>query len=202
MKSHGGIEFAAGARHDYMPACRAWQAREAKLRERLTISGSLVKFLTRTERPAKSASDDQVMPEMIFPGAFAESLASAENVRAVLQHEDAWELGQTDDYSLRLWEDDEGLRYRLAFDHENRLGALLYNSVDRGHLDGLSFKFTPARNGVIYSSGTRVICKARLLEISFILSPWRAAYRSGTAHLDVPLSVYRRRLDAALGAAR
>mgnify|MGYP001558095030 FL=1 len=194
------IEFAVGRRDpETLRSYRAFKSRQAQLRERPTIAGCAHKFLSLSERPKRLASDGRTALETVLPGAFARSLAGAENITALINHEESWVVGQTEDYSLKLWEDDVGLQYRVAFDSETRFGRLLYNAISLGHFSGMSlgWRFDPRRD-IHYSRDTRVFLNATILEISFLLPKFQPQFRGGTAHLDVPISVLRRRLEHAL----
>lgn len=199
-----GIEFADGFRPlETIQSYRAWRQCETEIRDRPSLSGYVVKFMERSHCPILNHADGIKAFEQILPGAFAASLNGGDNIKALLLHDDQWELGQRDDYSLKLLEDAEGLRYHLHFDHETRIGRLLYGFAELGRVAGLSFRFTPrGRNGLLYSGGTRVLANVHLSEISFFVPPHQPAYRSGTVRLDVPISALRKRLDALVGTAR
>ena len=194
------IEFAVGRRDpETLRSYRAFKSRQAQLRERPTISGRVVEFLARSAEPVLYERDLPAMYQSFLHGAFSQSLSSGQNIRALLIHDDQWEIGHTDDYSLELWEDADGLQYRLALDHETRLGRLLFNCVKGGHFIGMSMGFRPvALSDIFYSGETRVFCNVTLSEVSFILPGWRPIWRTGTARLDVPISVLRRQLERAL----
>jgi uncharacterized protein len=84
--------------------------------------------------------------EVIRPGAFAKSLATGSNVRALYHHEGNALLGTTRSGTLKLQEDAHGLRFDLslpATSHGNDLAIL----VERGDVAGCSFGFRVADGG-------------------------------------------------------
>ncbi len=77
--------------------------------------------------------------ETIAPGAFGPVLAGNPDVRALLNHDANIVLGRTKSGTLRLSDDPRGLRFELDLP-ESR--ADLREAVQRGDLDGASFRFT------------------------------------------------------------
>lgn len=105
--------------------------------------------------------------ERFQKGAFADSL-SKDDIRALWSHDTSKVLGRTKNNTLRLEEDDVGLRFELDLP-STTLGNDTYESVKRGDIDGVSFGFRAINqdwenrdsNNII-----RNITKAKLLEIS------------------------------------
>jgi len=78
--------------------------------------------------------------EMVAPGAFADSLAAGDDVRALYNHDPNIILGRTKSGTLRLQEDSTGLRVEIDLpDTEQARGIAA--SVERGDVDQMSFGF-------------------------------------------------------------
>lgn len=80
--------------------------------------------------------------EVIKPGAFARAIKENQDVRALVDHIPDKILGRTKSGTLRLSEDEKGLRYEI--DPPNTTVATdLLESIRRGDIDQSSFAFTP-----------------------------------------------------------
>ena len=84
--------------------------------------------------------------ELIRPGAFAKSLATGSNVRALYQHQGDALLGTTRGGTLKLREDSHGLAFELALPDTSH-GRDLAILVDRGDVSGASFGFRVSPGG-------------------------------------------------------
>ena len=78
--------------------------------------------------------------EVVRPGAFAKSLSSGRNVRALWQHDAGVLLGTTNAKTLRLQEDRKGLRFECDLP-DTSAGRDLRVLVERGDVHGMSFGF-------------------------------------------------------------
>jgi HK97 family phage prohead protease len=76
--------------------------------------------------------------EQIAPGAFADVLDS--DVRALLNHDANEVLGRTKSGTLRLSDEQRGLRFELDLP-DSPLGENVRSAVKRGDIDGASFRF-------------------------------------------------------------
>ena len=76
--------------------------------------------------------------ERIAPGAFAGVLDS--DVRALLNHSPNEVLGRTKSGTLRLFDEERGLRFELDLP-DSPLGQNMRTAISRGDLDGASFRF-------------------------------------------------------------
>ncbi|PEP81913.1 HK97 family phage prohead protease, partial [Bacillus toyonensis] len=72
-------------------------------------------------------------------GAFADSLHH-DDIRALWSHDTSKVLGRTKNNTLRLEEDDKGLRFELDLPRTT-VGNDTYESVKRGDIAGVSFGF-------------------------------------------------------------
>ncbi len=84
--------------------------------------------------------------EVIRQGAFAKSLATGSNIRALYQHQGDALLGTTRGGTLRLQEDAHGLRFELSLPDTTH-GRDLAILVERGDVAGCSFGFRVAEGG-------------------------------------------------------
>lgn len=110
--------------------------------------------------------------ERFQKGAFANSLRSDDQL-ALWSHDISKVLGRTKNNTLRLIEDDIGLRFELDLPNTT-LGNDTYESVKRSDIDGVSFGFRAEEqdwenrntNNVV-----RNVTKAKLVEISLVGLP-------------------------------
>lgn len=84
--------------------------------------------------------------EVIRRGAFAKTLATGTNIRALWQHNGDALLGTTKGGTLKLEEDAHGLRFDLSLPDTSH-GRDLAILVDRGDVSGCSFGFRVAEGG-------------------------------------------------------
>ena len=118
--------------------------------------------------------------EVIRPGAFAKSLASGLNVRALYHHDGSALLGTTKGGTLELREDAKGLAFKLALPDTSH-GRDLAVLVDRGDVSGCSFGFRVAPGGDRWQDANgqmvRELLEVELLEVTLTADP---AYQDTT----------------------
>lgn len=112
--------------------------------------------------------------EVIKPGAFTRSLADSSQVRALYNHNDDQVLGRVGAGTLRLHEDEKGLRYELDLPpttYARDLAAL----VERGDVSGCSFAFRVRKDGDRWENRAdgviRELLDVELSEITITASP-------------------------------
>lgn len=112
--------------------------------------------------------------EVIRPGAFAKSLATGSNIRALYQHDGTALLGTTRGGTLQLREDAKGLAFTLALPDTSH-GRDLAILVDRGDVAGCSFGFRVAPGGDRWeergSTMVRELLDVDLAEITLTSDP-------------------------------
>lgn len=133
-----------------------------------TISGYAVKW----EMKSHAMGYFKRFKEQFRKGAFSDSLTSDDQM-ALWSHDTSKVLGRTKNGTLRLLEDDIGLRFELDLPNTT-LGNDAYETIKRGDVDGVSFGFQMKKqewdeNDV--ENITRSILKARLLEVSPVAFP-------------------------------
>ena len=110
--------------------------------------------------------------EKVQRGAFAESLANNDEVHALFNHDDDKVLGRLGSGTLRLWEDDHGLRMEL--DPPNTtLGNDVVELLRRGDLVSMSFGFFDTTDSwsMVDGKDVRTINTARLFDVSIVCNP-------------------------------
>ncbi len=128
--------------------------------------------------------------EVIAKGAFAEALQT-QNVRACWNHNWDHVLGSTKSGTLRLWEDDIGLRFALEMP-DTTMGRDAYESIRRGDVDGMSFRFYARKEQWDESQDppVRTLLQVDISEISPTPIP---AYNSTSVHVRSMADVWEAR---------
>lgn len=106
-----------------------------------TISGYAALFNTQSE-------DLGGYREIIAPGAFTECLG--DDVRCLFNHDANVVLGRTKSGTLKLEQDDKGLRFTCILPDTDAARSVA-ESMNRGDLDQCSFAFTVAKGGSVWS---------------------------------------------------
>ena len=110
--------------------------------------------------------------EQFKRGAFTASLGK-DDQRALWSHDTSKVLGRTGNGTLRLFEDDIGLRFEMDLPNTT-LGNDTYETVKRGDVDGVSFGFRALKQEWDESDPEniiRTITSADLFEISPVAFP-------------------------------
>lgn len=109
--------------------------------------------------------------ERIAPGAFRESIAGGD-IRALWSHNSDLVLGRTANRTLRLSEDDYGLKFELDLP-DTTLGRDAFTSIERGDVSGMSFGFSiQKREDQVWERGEpgkphlRTLLRVDLFEVS------------------------------------
>lgn len=133
--------------------------------------------------------------ETLRRGCFAATLAK-DDIRAFYNHCYDHLLGRTKSGTLRLWEDEKGLRFEIDLDLSIALHAFVYKAIKRGDLDGVSFGFYALRDAWSSDGKVNEVIEAQLIEISPVVFP---AYLNGpkveARSGDFPHSVSPERLS-------
>jgi len=116
--------------------------------------------------------------EMIAPGAFSRSLSTDNPVFLLVNHDtDQLPLASTQSGTLRLSEDDHGLRMEADLDMKNPRAAELASAIERGDVNKMSFAFSVGPDGQTKEDGLRTLTDLDLYEVSAVTWP---AYNSTT----------------------
>lgn len=112
--------------------------------------------------------------ENIEPGAFDRSLREFPDVLALFDHDMSKVLGRTSSGTLRLAQDERGLRVEIDLPN-NTLGNDLRESVKRQDIVSMSFRFKPYPGGDYFdtttSPPTRHLKAVQLKEVSVVVDP-------------------------------
>src|SRR5690554_2576587 len=133
-----------------------------------TISGYAVKW----EKKSHVLGYYYKFREQFKKGAFADSLKNGDQ-RFLWSHDTSKVLGRTKNGTLRLYEDDVGLRFELDLPNTT-LGNDAYETIKRGDVDGVSFGFRMQKQEWDESDPDNIIrsiSKAKLIEISPVAFP-------------------------------
>ena len=84
--------------------------------------------------------------ERIQPGAFKRAIDEADDVRGLYNHEPSQILGRTKSGTMRLSEDETGLRYEIDVP-DTQVGRDVVTSIERGDVTGSSFAFAVSEGG-------------------------------------------------------
>ena len=95
-------------------------------------------------KPMKTDSG-RVFVERIAPGAFANAIDKGDDTKATIQHDPNTILGRRSKGTLRLAEDQKGLRAEII-PPDTTLGNDTIKQVERGDLDKMSFAFRSAED--------------------------------------------------------
>lgn len=111
--------------------------------------------------------------EIVLPGAFKESIKK-DDIRALWNHDPAHILGRNKAGTLRLKEDDKGLRTEIDLP-DTQLARDLYTSVKRGDVDQMSFGFLVLPDGDQWRRENgevlRELIKVELFDVSPVTYP-------------------------------
>ena len=118
--------------------------------------------------------------EVIRQGAFAKSLATGSNIRALYHHQGDALLGTTRGGTLQLREDGHGLAFELSLPDTTH-GKDLAILVDRGDVAGCSFGFRVAEGGDRWEQrGAQMVRELLQVELSEITLTADPAYQDTT----------------------
>lgn len=107
--------------------------------------------------------------ETIAPGAFARSLAAGSDILALADHDPKRVLARTKSGTLRLSEDERGLRFELDVP-DTTVGRDILALAQRGDLGGMSFGFTVDPDGEEWRGDQRTLHNVNLHEVSVVQS--------------------------------
>lgn len=119
-------------------------------------------------------SENMGFIEQIAPGAFDSVLN--DDVRALFNHDPNYILGRTKAGTLRLFQDETGLKYEFDAPDSQTIQDLVIKPIQRGDVNQSSFGFSIAENGdkweerdgVYYRTITKV---SRLFDVSPVTFP-------------------------------
>jgi HK97 family phage prohead protease len=110
--------------------------------------------------------------EIIRPGAFARALAGNPDVVALFNHDSNFVLGRSTAKTLRLREDERGLRYEVDLP-DTTFAQDLAKSIRRGDISGSSFAFRAIKDAWRTENGAdvRELHDVDLFDVSPVTNP-------------------------------
>ena len=110
--------------------------------------------------------------ERIAPGAFKRSLDARNDIKLLWNHDSGTVLGSTRAGTMKLYEDDRGLRVNATFPNTSA-GRDAAELLRRGDVDSMSFGFSVPSGGDEWSSdgAERTLKSVRLHEVSIVAFP-------------------------------
>jgi len=107
--------------------------------------------------------------ERIAPGAFAASLRTSPDILALVDHDPSRVLARTKSGTLRLSEDERGLKFEIDVP-DTSAGRDVLALATRGDIGGMSFGFTVPDGGDTWQGDKRELRSVTLHEISVVQS--------------------------------
>lgn len=132
-----------------------------------------------------SPSVDMGFTEFVTRGAFTKTLKDGADVRLLLDHEGA-PLARTKSGTLRLSEDDRGLRIEADLDPANPLAQTVLSALRRGDMNQMSFAFRTIRDSWNTDRSVRELREVQLYDVSVVTFP---AYEATVAEVRARSSV-------------
>lgn len=123
-------------------------------------------------RPLPGSNRGGVFTERIAPGAFLRSLKSRNDIKLLWNHDTSEVLGSTRAGTMKLVEDERGLKVMATLPNTNR-GRDAAELLRRGDVDAMSFGFTVPKGGDDWNAnGTeRTLREVMLHEVSLVAFP-------------------------------
>lgn len=143
-----------------------------ELRENGEGKRMLTGYAVKWEKKSKVLGFLRKFREQFKKGAFTESLEKDDQL-FLWSHDPSKVLGRTKNGTLRLEEDDIGLRFELDLPNTT-LGNDAYETIKRGDVDGVSFGFKVEADEIQDADDDlplRTVTKARLFEVSVVAFP-------------------------------
>jgi HK97 family phage prohead protease len=124
------------------------------------------------EYPVTEPVDGRVrsFTEVVKKGAFARSLQTPGDVLCCFNHSPFHLLGRTSSGTLKVSEDDHGLRFSVELP-DTQTGHEVKTLASRGDLAGASFYFGLPADGFTWSGNTRSLHDLRLYEVGPVVVP-------------------------------
>lgn len=124
-------------------------------------------------------SVDMGFTEYVTRGAFTKTLKDGADVRLLLDHTGA-PLARTKSGTLRLAEDERGLRVEADLDPTNPLAQTVLSAMRRGDMNQMSFAFRTIRDSWNKDGSVRELREVQLYDVSVVTFP---AYESTVAEI-------------------
>lgn len=128
--------------------------------------------------------------EVLLPGAFTRCLSQNPDVRALYSHDTSQVIGRMKAGTLKLSQDDYGLRFEISLPNTTVARDLTEN-INLGNIDGMSFGFAPNYETIVWEKrdgyNLRMIREIDIFdEISVVAFP---AYPAATVEARAKIEV-------------
>lgn len=121
--------------------------------------------------------------EIVRPGAFAESLVNKRAIFALFQHNETAVLGSTQNGTLRISEDNRGLRYEIS-PPNTTAGRDTVELIRRGDIRASSFGFKVRAGGqALKRDGDQIVRELRSLDLLDVSPVTVGAYGAASVSL-------------------
>jgi HK97 family phage prohead protease len=117
-----------------------------------------------------SPSEPLPWTEFVRRGAFAKTINDGADVRLLVDHEGV-PLARTKSGTLRIKEDDKGLRVEADLDEANPDAARVMSALRRGDVSQMSFAFEPVKDSWSGDKKTRELKEVKLYDVSVVTYP-------------------------------
>jgi len=110
--------------------------------------------------------------EVVLPGAFTRSIEKGDDIKALFNHDYAHVIGRQKNNTLKMVEDEVGLRVEIT-PPNTTAGRDLLEQVRAGYIDSMSFGFTVNSQEWDFSDNKRVrkLKDVTLFEVSVVSEP-------------------------------
>jgi HK97 family phage prohead protease len=141
-----------------------------------------------------SPSEPLPFREYVAPGAFTRSLKSRNDIKLLWNHDTGAVLGSTRAGTLRLSEDDRGLKV-VASLAPTSLGRDVAALIKRGDVDSMSFGFSVIKDSWNAEGTERTLNSVRLHEVSIVSFPAYKGTAGSTSVRGLELAAQRADVD-------
>lgn len=117
-----------------------------------------------------SPSEPLPWTEYVRKGAFAKTINDGADVRLLVDHAGV-PLARTKSGTLRISEDDKGLRVEADLDETNPDAARVMSALRRGDVSQMSFAFEPVKDAWSKDNKTRELKEVKLFDVSVVTYP-------------------------------
>lgn len=179
------------------------------MREKMTRTFDISSFKSRSSEDGKSLTVGgyasifnsrttlwEGFDEIVVPGAFSKTLSENGDVRCLFNHDWSKVLGRTKSGTLRLFEDERGLKFEVDLPNNSYANDLV-ESMERGDINQCSFGFIILKEELDWDSDPilRTILEVDLYEVSVVAIPAYDDTEAAVMRSKQDQSSFERRLN-------
>lgn len=146
-----------------------------------TDGNKLTGYAAVWDSPTTIFEDGRQFTEIVKRGAFTKAIAYGNDIISTFNHNPDALLARTRNNTLRLSEDNHGLKFELDLPN-TQLGRDLKELTSNGTLNGASFTFNVRSGGEKWQGNTRELRDLFLFELGPVSSPAYEATSLGLRH--------------------